>query len=277
MAVTAPGRRCRRPRRRARPSRRRNATASPRASSTCRGTGRRVAEAAEAHVDDPRAVGDRPADRLRLGLDGDRALRADDLRDEELRRGRQAGDTDSVVRRAPRSARRRTCRGPACRPWRSRRRSSSRPRSGRAARDASRRCPSRSRRRARRRGAAARPTSRTSGSARHTTAAAGMGRRARTRRAGRRAARRSAFPRRRGGRRRRGAETASARIGARSVDPRRPAGAELLGDGGRVGGTARRRPQSAPRARPARPRGTTTTAARRADALELTSAVPPER
>ena len=58
----------------------------------------RVADAAEAHVDHARALVDRPADRLHLGLDRDRAVGRHDLRHEQLGRRRQAGDADAVVR-----------------------------------------------------------------------------------------------------------------------------------------------------------------------------------
>ena len=86
-------------RRRARPSRPRRRPRPPRAASTCRAPGsRRVAEAAEAHVDDAGAVRDRPADRLRLRLDRDRPLRPDDLGDEQLGRRSEPGDPDAVVR-----------------------------------------------------------------------------------------------------------------------------------------------------------------------------------
>ena len=57
----------------------------------------RVANPSEAHVDHPRAVVDRPADRLRLGLDRDRPRLRDDLRDQELRGRREPCDADAVV------------------------------------------------------------------------------------------------------------------------------------------------------------------------------------
>ena len=57
----------------------------------------------------------RPADRLRLGLDRDRPVRADDLRDQQLGGGASPAIPIAVVRLAPRSARRRTSRGPGCR------------------------------------------------------------------------------------------------------------------------------------------------------------------
>ena len=56
----------------------------------------RIAIAAEAHVDHARAVLDRPADRLDLGLDVDQ-LAGHDLRDEQLGGGSHPGDPDGVV------------------------------------------------------------------------------------------------------------------------------------------------------------------------------------
>ena len=57
----------------------------------------RVAKAAQADVDDACTVVDRPADRTRLRLDGDRPVGCHDLRDDELGRGREPGDPDVVV------------------------------------------------------------------------------------------------------------------------------------------------------------------------------------
>ena len=169
--------------------------------------------------------------------------------------GARPGDADAVVRLALRSGRRRTSRGPACRPSAGPRRSSSRRRSGRAARDGCRRCPSRSRRPGPRRAAAARSTRRTSGSAPRTTAAARNGsfgtydclR-------GCRAPRRSARPARRAAPPRSAAVTASAAIGARSTMRGRAARRELLARPPRGRRSARSRRRTGPPSRRRRPR-----------------------
>ena len=192
---------------------------------------------------------------LRLGLDRDRALGPDDLRDEELRRGREARDPDAVVRPRgdqpgdERAVPLRVDRG------RTRRRSSSRPRSGPrssgcVAVDArvdhgdthggERRWLDPRVERAVLRGIPLPRQERIVGLVRDTPGAERL--------------RCTAFPRRRGGRRRPGAETASARIGARSTTRRRAAGAERRGDGGCVGRRRERRPRSAPRMHRPEPR-----------------------
>ena len=58
----------------------------------------RVADAAEREVDHARAVVDRPADRVGLGLERDLPVRAHDLGDQQLRRERDPGDAERVVR-----------------------------------------------------------------------------------------------------------------------------------------------------------------------------------
>ncbi len=55
----------------------------------------RIADAAEAEVDHPRALVRGPADRGRLGAQRDRSVGADDLRDHELRRW--VGDPDDAL------------------------------------------------------------------------------------------------------------------------------------------------------------------------------------
>ena len=122
-----------------------------------------------------RAARHGPPDRLRLGLDRDRPLRADDLRDQELGRRREAGDPDAVVRLGgdqPGDERAvalrvdgRRAADEALAPRRS----------GRGARDACRRRPSRSRRPAPARAVAARARRRRRGSGPRTTGAARNG------------------------------------------------------------------------------------------------------
>src|SRR5207247_1809840 len=59
----------------------------------------RITDAPDRQVDDPGAASDSPADRLRLDLWQDRPVAFDHLRDEEIRRERDAGDALSVVER----------------------------------------------------------------------------------------------------------------------------------------------------------------------------------
>ena len=84
----------------------------------------RVADGAEAEVDDARALVDRPADAGRLGLERDRAVGGDDLGHEQLGRVGEADDAGLSSGRR-RSRRRRSCRAPGCPCRRCRRRSSS--------------------------------------------------------------------------------------------------------------------------------------------------------
>ena len=144
-ATAAPGRSCRPRRRRAPSCSRRTGWRRPRAGEyVSRRGSSEVTQAGQAEVDHPRALVDRPADRLCLGAQRDRPVVAHDLPDQQLNaesRSRRCRHRCSSPRR---SRRRRTSRGPACPRARSRRRSSSTRRSGPGTRRASRRFPSRS-------------------------------------------------------------------------------------------------------------------------------------